>query len=106
MRATNQPFPRNGFLPLWKEDNMADLVQVAHGEVSGDYSDSVLVWQRFLEYINRIPRLTVIGSLKHDFPGGGFSGVILLGESHAAIHTWPEHNKAWVELAVCGDPSA
>jgi S-adenosylmethionine/arginine decarboxylase-like enzyme len=24
----------------------------------------------------------------------------------AAIHTWPEHGYAWVELATCGDPGA
>jgi S-adenosylmethionine/arginine decarboxylase-like enzyme len=30
----------------------------------------------------------------------------VIGESHAAIHTWPEHGYAWVELATCGDPGA
>ena len=38
-----------------------------------------------------------------------FAGVAILAESHLAIHTWPEHGFAAVELFVCGaegDPSA
>jgi len=67
-----------------------------------DVADSVLVWQRFLEAVNRLS-VTVMGTCHHSFPGSGFSGLVLLGESHAAIHTWPEDGTAWVELATCGD---
>lgn len=81
-------------------------VNSAAFEVGGDYSDHVLIWQRFIELVNHLSGVTVIGSLKHEFPGGGFSGLILLGESHAAIHTFPERNAAWVELATCGDVRA
>lgn len=82
-----------------------DLVRTSSAAVSGDVSDIVFVWQSFLEHVNRLGGVTVMGTLKHDFPGGGFSGVVLLGESHAAIHTWPELNTAWIELATCGDPA-
>lgn len=81
------------------------LIRTIHREIEGDFTDPVLVWQQFLEHINRsLKGVTVLGTIKHDFPGGGMSGIVLLGESHAAIHTWPEHGKAWVELATCGDP--
>jgi S-adenosylmethionine decarboxylase len=28
---------------------------------------------------------------------------LLLSESHAAIHTYPEHNACFVDLFTCGD---
>jgi S-adenosylmethionine/arginine decarboxylase-like enzyme len=85
---------------------MTPLILTTQLDITGDCADAVRVWQRFIEATNRLPGTTVIASLKHDFPGGGFSGLILLGESHTAIHTFPEHRRAWVELATCGDPAA
>jgi len=82
------------------------LVQIAQAEIDGDFTDPVLTWQRFLDHVNQMPGVSVLGTLKHDFPGGGMSGLVLIGESHAAIHTWPELGKAWIELATCGDPAA
>lgn len=35
--------------------------------------------------------LNSLGEVWHNFPGGGYTGVICLTESHIAIHTWPEH---------------
>jgi S-adenosylmethionine decarboxylase len=81
------------------------LVHTTALEVDGDCADVVQVWHGFLEVVNRLG-LTVLGTVRHEFPGGGFSGLVLLGESHAAIHTWPEHGRCWVELATCGDPAA
>ena len=75
-------------------------------DASGDVSDATTLWHDFLCLINRLPGLSVLASVKHDFPGGGFSGLVLLAESHAAIHTWPEKRYAWLELATCGDPAA
>lgn len=83
-----------------------NLVKVIDTTVEGDFRDAVAVWQKFLDLVNDLPGLRVLGSLKHDFPGGGFSGLILLGESHAAIHAWPELGLAWAELSTCGDPAA
>lgn len=83
-----------------------DLVKTITAELIGDVSDNILLWQRFIECVNGLPGITVINSMSHTFPGGGFTGLILLGESHAAIHTWPEYGKAWVELVTCGDEGA
>lgn len=85
---------------------MKELVRTAQAYVTGDFSDSTLIWNSFLYHVASMPGVTILGTLRHDFPYGGFSGLVLLGESHAAIHTWPEHNTAWIELATCGDPSA
>lgn len=34
--------------------------------------------------------LTQVGEVYHNFPGGGYTGVVCLTESHLSIHTWPE----------------
>jgi S-adenosylmethionine/arginine decarboxylase-like enzyme len=82
------------------------LVATVSFVVAGDFSDSPSVWHAFLTVVNQVPGLTVLNSCHHLFPGGGFSGLVLIGESHAAIHTWPEHGRAWVELATCGSVAA
>jgi len=37
------------------------------------------------------------------FPGHGLTMTILLSESHASIHTYPEHGKCFIDLFTCGD---
>lgn len=36
--------------------------------------------------------LTSVGEVYHNFPGGGYTAVLCLTESHLSLHTWPEHN--------------
>jgi len=83
-----------------------DLVKTVKATIAGDFSDTVKTWNSFLYHVASMPGVTIINSVTHEFPGGGFTGLILLGESHAAIHTWPELGAAWIELATCGDPIA
>ncbi len=37
------------------------------------------------------------------FPPCGLTMVFLLSESHASIHTYPEHGACFVDLFTCGD---
>lgn len=46
---------------------------------------------------------TVISSDFHHFSPWGVSGVVIIQESHFAIHTWPEYQYAAVDLFTCGD---
>ncbi|PSR05502.1 MAG: spermidine synthase, partial [Bacteroidetes bacterium SW_11_45_7] len=46
---------------------------------------------------------TVINSTFHHFSPFGVSGVVVIQESHLAIHTWPEFGYAAVDLFTCGD---
>lgn len=46
---------------------------------------------------------TVLKSAEHVFPPDGFSMVILLSESHASIHTYPEYQSCFVDLFTCGN---
>jgi len=46
---------------------------------------------------------TIVGDLFHLFNPHGVSGVVVIAESHLAIHTWPEYDYAAVDLFTCGD---
>ena len=60
--------------------------------------------------------LQAVGSLFHRFPprpgqtqAPGITGVVLLAESHLALHTWPELGVVTLDVFVCnlgGDNSA
>jgi S-adenosylmethionine decarboxylase len=39
----------------------------------------------------------------HQFSPQGVSGVVVISESHLAIHTWPELGYAAVDVFTCGD---
>jgi len=78
----------------------APIVHTGSAYVRGHYRDADAVWLWFLGIFRHLG-VTVIGVQRFDFPGGGLSGVVMLAESHAAIHTWPEHATAWAEIATC-----
>ena len=46
---------------------------------------------------------TVINATFHHFSPFGVSGVVVIQESHLAIHTWPEYGYAAVDLFTCGE---
>ncbi len=39
----------------------------------------------------------------HQFAPQGVSGVVVISESHLAIHTWPELGYAAIDVFTCGD---
>lgn len=47
---------------------------------------------------------TVITERWHHFGENcGYTGVIILAESHISVHTWPERGYAAVDVFMCGD---
>lgn len=44
----------------------------------------------------------VITSVFHGFEPQGVSGVVVISESHFAVHAWPEHDYAAVDIFTCG----
>ncbi len=46
---------------------------------------------------------TVVASTFHSFSPFGVSGVVVIAESHVAIHTWPEYGYAAVDIFTCGE---
>jgi spermidine synthase len=50
--------------------------------------------------------LTIVGQRWHKFPdhagsAGGVTGMLLLAESHLAVHTWPELGSVTLDVYVC-----
>jgi len=46
---------------------------------------------------------TVVDSVFHLFEPQGVSGVVVISESHFAVHAWPEYDYAAVDIFTCGD---
>jgi len=46
---------------------------------------------------------TIVDVVFHEFNPFGISGVVVIAESHLAIHTWPEYRYAAVDIFSCGD---
>jgi spermidine synthase len=56
--------------------------------------------------LTRETGLTAVADRWHTFPShegqpGGVTGVVLLAESHLAIHTWPERSAVTLDVYVC-----
>ena len=45
----------------------------------------------------------IVDVVFHTFNPHGISGVVVIQESHLAIHTWPEYGFASVDIYTCGD---
>ncbi len=56
-----------------------------------------ILWEAALAANNTPLKVSV-----HKFPEQGITGVVLLAESHIAIHTWPECSYAAVDIFTCG----
>lgn len=48
-------------------------------------------------------KATIVTDVFHSFNPQGLSGVVVIAESHMAIHTWPEHGCASVDIFSCGE---
>lgn len=46
---------------------------------------------------------TILSHTPYIFPPNGLTIVYLLSESHASLHTYPEHGACFVDLFTCGD---
>ncbi len=45
---------------------------------------------------------TVVDSMMHSYNPAGLSGVVVISESHLAIHTWPDIGYASFDIYTCG----
>jgi S-adenosylmethionine decarboxylase len=64
-----------------------------------DYNKDEL--QRLMEEAAVICECTIVQSVFHQFNPHGLSGVVVIAESHLAIHTWPEFKSAVLDIFTC-----
>ncbi len=65
--------------------------------------DNQLIVEQALLATAAAIQATVVDIVFHKFSPQGVSGVVVIMESHIAIHTWPEHGYAAVDIFTCGD---
>lgn len=76
------------------------LVADFHG-CTADLNDPRLVMET-LEQACQVARATIVERSGHHFSPYGVTAVVVIAESHLAVHTWPEHRYAAVDLFTCG----
>lgn len=76
---------------------LADLYQCDPAVLN----DPALIQAAMIEAARR-SGATIVADCFHRFSPHGVSGVVVIAESHLAIHTWPEHGYAAVDLFTCG----
>lgn len=62
--------------------------------------DPKLITSSFIAAMERAGA-TVVQTSSHEFPGAGLTSVLILAESHAVIHTWPETGTVNVDIFSC-----
>ncbi|MEB3336758.1 MAG: S-adenosylmethionine decarboxylase, partial [Leptolyngbyaceae bacterium] len=66
----------------------------------------VLTWQEaeFLQVLQdavQAARLRPLGKLSFQFQPQGVSAIVLLEESHVALHFWPEQGRVTIDIHTC-----
>lgn len=46
---------------------------------------------------------TILSHLAHKFDPLGVSVILMLSESHASVHSYPEYNSCFLDIFTCGD---
>jgi len=63
-------------------------------------TDSNSLINKFNSFL-KMSGFLIVGFISYYYTPVGFSGVWLIGESHFAVHTWPEERKTYIELSSC-----
>ena len=66
------------------------------------FVDSPKEIEKILYAAARKANNTPLKAVVHKFSPHGVTGVILLSESHIAIHSWPEYKYVAVDIFTCG----
>lgn len=70
------------------------------GKILCDCSDNSKLLNSLLDCCHA-NKLSVINNTFHNFTPQGYTALILLGESHMSLHSFPESNLVMVDLFSC-----
>lgn len=74
----------------------ADLTRCAHlSSLTAEHVSAVFGW------ILEESGATVVSGVSHHFPVTGVTSVLILTESHAVLHTWPESGTVHLDIFSC-----
>jgi len=77
------------------------IAEFWHGKIVEDKKELKRILTEAVKRANSTPLKIVI----HKFKPQGITGVVLLAESHIALHSWPEYNYLAIDIFTCGDKS-
>jgi len=75
---------------MWSHVDWVELNGTTDTELKAQYDDLL-----------KRSGFTILNFVDHFFSPHGYTALWLLGESHFAIHTFPEENKYYIELSSC-----
>ena len=61
------------------------------------------VLKESFDHILKESGFKILNFMEHFFEPQGYTAIWLLGESHFALHTFPEENKTYIELSSCNE---
>lgn len=97
--------------PAGASEEFAFVGQHLMASYEGCCLDSLLNFKelrREMEKAIALTGATLLAVSDYIFPNGGYTALFLLAESHASIHTYPEHKSCFIDVFTCGtncDPS-
>lgn len=96
MQKSMEPVKIHDKMPLKGEHLIMTL------RVNDDLEKTEYLKKILFEAIHK-SKATIINFVEHKFEPQGYSIVVLIGESHASIHTYPEEQGIFIDYFTCGD---
>ena len=84
-------------------ESLGRHILVEYFNCSSEVLNDVILIENAMVKASEAAGATVINSTFHHFSPFGVSGVVVIEESHLAVHTWPEYKYAALDLFTCGD---
>ncbi len=81
-------------------DTGNEISTVFHGVPDAVLLDPAFIEKTLLDALAK-DNFTILGIQPHHFVPSGYTVLVLLAESHAAIHTYPEHHALYFSLYSC-----
>jgi spermidine synthase len=84
-------------------ESLGRHILVEYFDCSSEVLNDVILIEKAMVKASEVAGATVINSTFHHFSPFGVSGVVVIEESHLAVHTWPEYKYAALDLFTCGE---
>lgn len=84
---------------VYKDHRVAQLWGIEDISIMTD--QGVLVDK--LQSIAQMLKLTVVETFSHQFAPHGLSVILVIAESHLAVHTWPEYGYLHLDVFTCSE---
>jgi S-adenosylmethionine decarboxylase proenzyme len=93
---------RKRALPASKNEALGSQVVLDLYDCETDRLDDLEWVKETLVTAAVVAGATIVQTVFHKFSPWGISGVVVIAESHLAIHIWPEKRYAAIDVFTCG----